>query len=163
MIHLTNIPILDACCAAKMFYFDKDDPRVLFQDIRNTDIKLNDGRIYSIHPDIQGDFTKMNFPDETFKMVIFDPPHLILEKENKTPTGWQMQKYGWLNKNWSEVLKKGFAECFRVLKHDGFLIFKWNETDIPISKILALTDQKPILGHRSGKRQNTHWVLFMKQ
>lgn len=25
-------PILDACCGAKMFYFDKHDPRVLFQD-----------------------------------------------------------------------------------------------------------------------------------
>ena len=27
-------PILDACCGGKMFYFDKNDPRVLFQDIR---------------------------------------------------------------------------------------------------------------------------------
>lgn len=26
--------ILDACCGGKMFYFDKNDPRVLFQDIR---------------------------------------------------------------------------------------------------------------------------------
>ncbi len=24
-------PILDACCGGKMFYFDKNDPRVLFQ------------------------------------------------------------------------------------------------------------------------------------
>ena len=28
-----NKPILDACCGGKMFYFDKHDPRVLFQDI----------------------------------------------------------------------------------------------------------------------------------
>lgn len=26
--------ILDACCGGKMFYFDKHDERVLFQDIR---------------------------------------------------------------------------------------------------------------------------------
>lgn len=158
-----NKPILDACCAGRMFYFNKKDPRVLFQDIRDTGINLVDGRVYSIHPDIKGDFTNMQFPDESFSMVIFDPPHLILEKEDKVPTGYQMQKYGWLHKDWQEVLRKGFAECFRVLKHEGFLIFKWNDTDIPISKILALTDEKPILGHRSGKQQRTHWVLFMKK
>lgn len=25
--------ILDACCGGKMFYFDKNNPNVLFQDI----------------------------------------------------------------------------------------------------------------------------------
>lgn len=28
-----NALILDACCGGKMFYFDKNDPRVLFQDL----------------------------------------------------------------------------------------------------------------------------------
>lgn len=28
-------PILDACCGGKMFYFNKEDDRVLFQDIRD--------------------------------------------------------------------------------------------------------------------------------
>ena len=32
---MKNAKILDACCGGKMFYFDKEDPRVLFQDIRN--------------------------------------------------------------------------------------------------------------------------------
>jgi len=31
---MINIPILDTCCGGKMFYFDKHDKRVLFQDIR---------------------------------------------------------------------------------------------------------------------------------
>ena len=65
-----NKPILDACCAGRMFYFNKKDPRVLFQDIRDTGINLVDGRVYSIHPDIKGDFTNMQFPDESFSMVI---------------------------------------------------------------------------------------------
>lgn len=34
--------------------------------------------------------------------------------------------------------------------------------DKPVSEILKLTEQKPILGHLSGKRSNTHWILFMK-
>lgn len=39
-------PILDACCGAKMFYFDKSDERVLFQDIRKIKTTLCDGRIF---------------------------------------------------------------------------------------------------------------------
>jgi hypothetical protein len=49
-----------------------------------------------------------------------------------------------------------------VLKSGGVLIFKWNEVSIPLKEILALTNQKPVLGHPSGKRMGTHWVLFLK-
>ena len=58
--------------------------------------------------------------------------------------------------------RKDIAECFRVLRPGGFLIFKWNETDIKVSEVLKLNDQKPIFGHKSGKRANTHWIYFMK-
>lgn len=37
---LNNKPILDACCGGKMFYFDKHDPRVLFQDIRDVETTI---------------------------------------------------------------------------------------------------------------------------
>ena len=80
------------------------------------------------------------------------------------PTGYQQIKYGALqNKGWQKMLKEGFAECFRVLNPGGFLIFKWNETDIKVSEILKLTPYKPIFGHISGKRANTHWICFMKE
>jgi len=79
------------------------------------------------------------------------------------PQNWQMVKYGWLPAHgWQDILRKGFAECFRVLQSGGVLIFKWNETDIKLSEILKLTEQKPVFGHISGKRANTHWVCFMK-
>ena len=35
-----NAVILDACCGGKMFYFDKSDERVLFQDIRSFETTL---------------------------------------------------------------------------------------------------------------------------
>lgn len=35
-----------------MFYFDKHDPRVLFQDIRSKEMTLCDGRKFSVSPDI---------------------------------------------------------------------------------------------------------------
>lgn len=41
-------PILDACCGGKMFYFDKNDPRVLFQDIREVKTTLCDGRKFEV-------------------------------------------------------------------------------------------------------------------
>ena len=60
------------------------------------------------------------------------------------------------------MIKGGFSECFRVLKPNGTLIFKWDEYEIPIKEILKLTDQKPLFGHISGKRAQTHWVTFIK-
>lgn len=170
-------PILDACCGGKMFYFDKSDCRVLFQDIRKIKTNLCDGRIFEVNPDIQCDFTDMPYPDESFNMVVFDPPHLVYSGGKKSkmvdiygslsqkpsPTGYQQIKYGALYKDWKEMITKGFKECFRVLKKQGFLIFKWNETDIKVSEILKLTDEKPVFGHISGKRSNTHWICFMKE
>ena len=169
-------PILDACCGGKMFYFDKHDNRVLFQDIRKIKTTLCDGRTFEVSPDVQADFTNMPYPDDSFSMVVFDPPHLLYSRERKskhvntcvafndkpTPTGWQHIKYGMLDNNWRDKLRKGFAECFRVLRKGGFLVFKWNETNIKVSEILKLTSEKPIFGHISGKRANTHWICFMK-
>lgn len=169
-------PILDACCGGRMFYFDKENPNVLFQDIRELDTHLCDGRHFVVKPDVVADFRSMPYPDNTFRMVVFDPPHLMRNVKDSTfddiyskggkaaPVGWQEIKYGSLgNNDWQETLRLGFKECFRVLKPCGFLIFKWNDTDKPVSEILKLTDQKPILGHLSGKRSNTHWILFMKE
>lgn len=158
-----NCKILDACCGSKMFYFDKTDDRVLFQDIRQIETILCDGRKFEVKPDVQADFTSMPYPDNHFSMVVFDPPHLKYTGCKKELDGWQMMKYGALGKDWEETLKQGFAECFRVLKEGGFLIFKWNETDIKVSQILPLAVYKPIFGHISGKRANTHWICFMKQ
>lgn len=56
-------------------------------------------------------------------MVLFDCPE-------KKPTGFQQIKYGTLRADCKDTLAKGFAECFRVLRPGGFLIFKWNEHDV---------------------------------
>lgn len=168
--------ILDVACGGKMFYFNKHDPRVLFQDIREVSTTLCDGRPFEVNPDVVGDFRSMEFDDETFNMAVFDPPHLLRNvgkskfadiygslNSKAKPQGWQQTKYGAMpNQDWHDVLREGFSECFRVLKKGGFLIFKWSEIDIKVSEVLKLTDQKPIFGHLSGKRSNTHWICFMK-
>ncbi|MEQ5130538.1 class I SAM-dependent methyltransferase [Morganella morganii] len=153
-------PILDMCCGSRMFYFDKENPNVIFCDIRRERHILCDGRELDINPDVIADFRNLPFPDKSFEMVIFDPPHLVRAGEN----GWQRKKYGALDKeSWRDDLAKGLGEAMRVLKPNGILIFKWNETQIKTSEVLALTDYKPVFGHPSGKRSNTHWVTFMKE
>jgi len=153
--------VLDVCCGGKMFYFNKHDKRVLFCDKREIKTTLCDGREFEIKPDVICDFTNLPFDDETFKMVVFDPPHIFRKSPNNK--AWLTIKYGCLTDGWENEIEKGFSECFRVLAPSGFLIFKWAETSIPLSKILKLTDQTPIFGHRSGKKQQTHWVCFQKK
>ncbi len=154
-----NTKVLDPCCGSRMFHFDRNNPGVTFGDIRNESHILCDGRSLEVNPDIEMDFRAMPFPDASFHAVVFDPPHLIQAGDQS----WLALKYGKLGQNWKEDLAKGFAECFRVLKPNGMLIFKWNETQIKVNEILALTDQKPWFGHPSGKRANTHWIGFMKE
>lgn len=171
----TDKQVIDVACGGKMFYFDKDDPRVLFCDNRTVDTELCDGRRFIVAPDIQCDFTALPFENDAFKLVVFDPPHLLRNtgkskmseiygtlNPNAEPTGYQHIKYGSLQNGWKEMLTKGFSERFRVLKPGGILIFKWNETDIPVKEVLKLTDEKPLFGNRSGKASKTHWICFMK-
>jgi len=150
--------VLDPACGSRMFYFDKDDPRVVFGDIRAEEHTLCDGRALTIAPDVLIDFRELPYSDGQFSVVVFDPPHLIRAGEKS----WSFAKYGRLDSTWRDDLTRGFAECFRVLRPDGVLIFKWNETQIPVSQILALTPVKPLVGHRSGKRSATHWITFLK-
>ena len=151
--------ILDPASSMRAFYFDKQDSRVIFGDIREDETHLlTNGQTIKIKPDAVMDFRNLPYEDESFQCVIFDPPHLLGLSEKS----WMRKKYGVLEETWQDDLTKGFTECFRVLKTNGTLIFKWNETSIKLNEILALTDQKPVLGHPSGKRMGTHWVLFIK-
>ena len=150
--------ILDACCGSRMFWFDKEHPAAVFMDNRSFAQNLCDGRRFEVKPDLIADFREIPFPDESFRLVVFDPPHLT----NAGPTSWTRLKYGCLDKDWPQVLHDGFWECMRVLKPYGTLVFKWSEVDIPLREVLAAIRAEPLFGHRSGKNMNTHWMCFMK-
>jgi 23S rRNA G2069 N7-methylase RlmK/C1962 C5-methylase RlmI len=149
-----------------MFWFDKQDERALFADKRQGMRIIDVGTPGTIGrtpkvvaPDVLQDFTAMNIPDNTFWHVVFDPPHF---HKGAGATGRIAFDFGLLPENWRDMLRDGFTECFRVLKPHGTLIFKWCEAEIPLREVLALTPEKPLYGHRSGKKAQTHWVAFMK-
>lgn len=157
---------LDPCCGSRMMWFDRQNPNVIFGDKRSETLTVTDRshgnesgtRTIRIEPDTLMDFRAMPFADGTFKLVAFDPPHLV----RAGPKSWLAAKYGKLSDDWRDDLQQGFAECFRVLATDGVLVFKWNETQIKLREVLELTPHKPLFGNTSGKKAGTHWLVFMK-
>lgn len=165
-----NKKILDACCGGRMFWFNKQHPDALYVDKRVLERQIiwkgkgeREGQevSFEVRPDVVMDFRSLDLPDQTFSLVVFDPPHIV--EKDTAKKGYQKIKYGALEpETWKEDLRAGFAECFRVLKPDGVLIFKWNEVDYPVSEVLKLTPVVPLFGHKSGKASKTHWITFMK-
>lgn len=151
-------------CGSRSIWFNKNHPAAVYFDKRCEDFDLCFGKTRTslrrchIRPDIQGDFTDLPFEDESFSLVVFDPPHLTGAKE----TAWLVKKYGKLDENWPQMLHDGFAEGMRVLKPDGVLIFKWSEYNIPAADVWKAIGQTPLFGHHSGKKSTTFWGCFMK-
>ncbi|WP_313333527.1 class I SAM-dependent methyltransferase [Comamonas sp.] len=158
--------VLDPCCGSRMMWFDRQDPRAVFADRRSETITVTDNskgnasgqRVLRIEPDFLMDFRDMPYPDGAFKLVAFDPPHLV----QAGPRSWLAAKYGKLGQDWRDDLRRGFAECFRVLEVGGTLVFKWNEGQVKLSEVLALTPEKPLFGQHTGRGLKTHWLVFMK-
>ncbi len=154
--------ILDACCGGRCFWFNKSHPNTLYIDNRVAK-KGHIGKGYNpnheVKPDIVMDFRKLEFLDNRFKLVVFDPPHLLSQVESSM----MKKKFGDLKKEtWEHYIKKGFEECWRVLDNYGTLIFKWNEVHIPFKKVLSIIPQSPLFGHRTAKHGRTIWWVFMK-
>lgn len=157
--------ILDATCGSRMIWFDKYCDEAVYMDNRVVkDVRIwkstkNDSaRHLTIDPDIVADFTDMPFDDNSFNLVVFDPPHL----QKLGETSWLCAKYGRLEGAWENMIHDGFAECWRVCAPYGTIIFKWSEIDIKIRKIISVIGHEPLFGNRSGKHLSTHWMVFMK-
>lgn len=155
---ICSASVLDACCGSRMMWYDRKDSRAIFVDKRRESHTLSDGRQLEVNPDQLADFTDLPFADNTFALVVLDPPHC----QRLEARGDITKKYGVLVPGWREMLQAGFAECFRVLRPEGVLIFKWCSVEVALEEVLALTDQKPLFGHYTGKRATTHWITFMK-
>lgn len=150
--------ILDACCGGRHMWIEKNFEEAVFMDIRSVEsgtIELQPN--WNVSPDIIASYLDMPFDDETFRLVIWDIPHAINLK------GIMGMKYGELGDKWKEELPVGFAECMRVLKKQGVLIFKFNDVSISFKEILSLFPLKPI-GFTPTKKgvNNTAFFVFVK-
>ena len=157
--------ILDVTCGSRSIWFDKQHPAAVYCDRRDEkytgiwkSTQHDSERKCIVHPDVVADFTDLPFPNNSFSLVVFDPPHLSHVGENS----WTFKKYGKLGKDWPQMLHDGFKECMRVLKPDGVLIFKWSEYEIPAAKVWDAIGERPLFGHHSGKKMSTFWGCFMK-
>jgi SAM-dependent methyltransferase len=158
----TDKPILDPCCGGRMFYWNKHDPSVLYCDNREFDGTIwasRDGtqtRSFTVAPDVIADVTALPFPDETFFHVVLDPPHLFHAGDN----AWMTKRYGKLPKDWGAFIRAAFSECWRVLKPNGTLVFKWSECNISAAEVIKAINRKPLYGQRASK--TSHWMVYVK-
>jgi SAM-dependent methyltransferase len=163
--------ILDATCGTKAMWYEKNHPLVTYMDIREGKyLWWNPKKAYKknviVEPDVIGDFTNLDYLDNTFDMVIFDPPHIL--RTDIHDKNYNMgNRYGFLPRdNWKQILKKGIKELFRVLKPEGIFIFKWADTDKPVEEVLKLFPYKPIFGNKNRfnnrRKKNTYWIVYLK-
>ncbi|HIS50417.1 MAG TPA: class I SAM-dependent methyltransferase, partial [Candidatus Gallacutalibacter pullistercoris] len=97
--------ILDVTCGSRTIWFNKNHPAAVYCDKRKeayaniwASTNSKSERQCVVNPDIQCDFTNLPFEDNSFPLVIFDPPHLTGAKE----TAWLVKKYGKLDDNWPQ-------------------------------------------------------------
>ena len=145
-------PVLDMCCGPRMMWFDKHDHRAVYIDKRRERHAMNRPMRGTVEwtetdPDQIVDFTALPFPDDTFDHVVFDPPHF----DRSGKIGYLAMKYGWLDGDWREMLRAGFAEGFRVLRPGGTLIFKWTATENPVSEIFETDADEASLRAQVGE------------
>ena len=154
--------ILDATCGTRSIWFDKKCENAIFFDKRQGEVEKKMGtksyeRTIKVEPDVIGDFTHLPFADDTFYHVVFDPPHLHISEK-----AWLFNMYGTLPEDWGKLIHDGFWECMRVLKQYGTLVFKWSDLEISTRDVIKAIGCEPLYGHRSGKKMNTHWMVFIK-
>ncbi len=147
--------ILDATSGNRSIWFNKNNPIVTFMDIRP-----------EVKPDVLMDCTNINYVGEIYDLIVFDPPHCSMSKNNKGKFG---KLYGTFRAGEIRDLVKGaFKEFHRILKPNGFVLFKWNDHDQKLKKMLDLAGDnfEALFGHRVSIRtkhiSQTYWVCLRK-
>lgn len=85
--------ILDVTCGSRTIWFNKQHPAAVYCDVRDEECSAiwkstshDSERKCIVHPDVQCDFTDLPFPDNTFSLVVFDPPHTYMSVASKDGT-----------------------------------------------------------------------------
>lgn len=166
MIDLEEKYILDVTCGARSIWFQKEQENTIFTDIRKEPEGFDPHRPKTeVCPDMVMDYRDLSFPDESFNLVVWDPPHF----KDLCKKSWICKRYGSLNsETWQTDLKRGYQQIMRVLKPTGVLIMKWSNTkekskrSISLKEMLKILPDRPLFGHTTGSNSQTNWICFMK-
>lgn len=104
-------------------WFDKTDQRTLFGDARTETVTVTDRtrghrdgtRTLNIAPDVQLDFRALPFASESFRLVVFDPPHLT-RAGAKSWLAARYQTWETLPDRWQRIYRVQ-AEAVRDVLH----------------------------------------------
>jgi len=165
--------ILDATCGGRSIWHpeNKDCDNALYIDRREEPAGFTtdgyDGHYesYSVDPDEVQDFRDLPYPDGSFNVVVFDPPHVVKDGGMDSLAGAVQRKYGALEaETWQEDLKTGFDELWRVLSPGGTLCFKFADNAADWKEVLSLAPVDPLFGTTNTKRTGveTRWFVFYK-
>jgi len=168
--------ILDATCGGRSIWLDenKDREDTLYIDRREEPAGFVDEAVadppnnpnYEVSPDEVQDYRDLPYPDSTFNLAVFDPPHIIRGDGMQTLTGVMTKKYGALKaETWQSDLRQGFSELFRVLKPGGTLVFKFSDESVDFRTVVDLAPQPPLFGttvRGGGSSVETRWFVFYK-
>lgn len=154
--------ILDACCGPRLMWINKKHPNAIYIDVRREKkgfLPIRPNR--EINPDIIMDFRDLKFKDKSFKLIVWDPPHLLGKNYKSVIT----KNYGFLLKDsFDDDFKRGFRELWRCLEDYGTLIFKFNDYHIPFKRVLKLFPISPLFANTISRNKDskTKWFCFMK-
>lgn len=92
----TDKKILDVTCGGRSIWFNKNHPLALYCDRREEEWEKEFGtqkstRHIKVHPDMLCDFRQLPFEDNTFNLVVFDPPHIVSKNGDNR---WFTKAYG---------------------------------------------------------------------
>jgi len=155
--------ILDATAGFRMMWLNKHHPNAIYLDQRP-----------ECEPDIVGDFRDLKqFADETFRLIVFDPPHIITSSDNCNSN--MRRDFGTLRpETWQQDLNLGFKEMWRVLKPYGILLLKWCTQYRGSHEVLNAIPEAPLIyqisanmpqrekGRGRIREVKTLWFCFMK-
>lgn len=161
--------ILDATAGGRHIWHSEmqDADNVVFADRRRVQPgEIEQQEAWSVSPDVLADARQLPFPDDTFDLICFDPPHRIKDGGMTQLSGIIEKKYGALEaETWQADLKDSFNELWRVLRPGGSLTFKWADVHKTSEEVLAQIDQTPLYGtvdQGRSDRSGTKWWVFHK-
>jgi len=157
---VTDAEILDPTCGGKSIWMpeQRDREDVLWIDKReaDTDSWGYMRQDWEVKPDCIADFRDLDEPDESFNLVVFDPPHVTNQHGMEKLAGLIQEKYGALRaETWQRDIRKGFEELWRVLSPGGTLVMKWADNCISFKDVLDQIPEDPLFGTRTTKNKSS--------